>query len=179
MNLMKFLPFENYVLTTKLSLDEVYNRLAANVEPKKAYRFTLFTGTPAKAYEGEISKYAFRISRIINHRNSFLPIISGEILTLPGQTQINIKMKLSLFVLIFVGFWLGIVGLLSLFIIVGKFSQSTQTSADGFSLQSLIPLGMFDFVSLLTLISFKIESRKSRKFLKTLFDGQEKSNQIL
>jgi hypothetical protein len=179
MNLTKFLPFENYVLTTKLSLDEVYNRLAANVEPKKSFRLSIFTGNPTKAYEGEISKYAFRISRIITYKNSFLPIISGEILTLPGQTQINIKMKLSPFVLIFAGFWLSIVGLLSIYIIAGTFTKASQYSSNGFTQQSLIPLGMFIFFCLLTLISFKVESGKSRKFLKTILDGEEKSNQIL
>jgi len=39
MNLKKYLPFENYTLTSKLPVDEIKRRLADNIEPKKNLRF--------------------------------------------------------------------------------------------------------------------------------------------
>lgn len=178
MNLTNLLPFENYVLTTKLSRDEVFNRLSDNIEPKKSFRFGLFGSSSTKAYEGEISEYTFRINRIIYYRNSFLPEITGDILSLPGQTQINIKMKLTPLVLIFIIFWLGFVGLFSIGILVNALPHLKQIGQGGFPSRALIPFGAFIFGCLLTSIAFKVESRKSRKFLVTLLEGEEKSNKI-
>lgn len=98
MNLKKYLPFENYVMTSKLSVEEVKRRLADNIEPKKSLRLSVFNRGTNKPYEGEILGDTFTISRIINYRNSFLPVITGHISTFLGTTQINVKMRPMTFV---------------------------------------------------------------------------------
>jgi hypothetical protein len=42
MNFKQYLPFENYVLTSNLSVDEITKRLSAKIEPKKAIRLSGF-----------------------------------------------------------------------------------------------------------------------------------------
>ena len=169
MDLKKYLPFESYVLTTQLSPQEVYKRLSDNIEPRKMYRFFTFDKQPTKPYEGEIAVHSFRISRVINYRNSFLPIINGEILSFFGQTQIQIKMKPAIFVLIFMSFWLSMTGAAC----VGILFNIPQMTQSGFSPMLLIPFAMFIFGCLLSFFSFKIESKKSKAFLATLLMGRE------
>ncbi len=173
MNLKKYLPFENYVLTTKLSAEEVYKRLSENIEPKKTFRLSKFNHNATKPYEGEISGNSFSISRIISYRNSFLPAIHGEISTFPGQTQIQIKMRPFTIVLIFMSFWLGIVGLICVGMLLMGFFRIAEILKTGFSPILLIPFGMFIFGCLLVNLAFKAESRKSKEFLAALLSGQE------
>jgi hypothetical protein len=173
MNLKKYLPFENYVMTSKLSVEEVKRRLADNIEPKKSLRLSVFNRGSNKPYEGQILGDTFTISRIINYRNSFLPVITGHISTFLGKTQINVKMRPVTFVLIFISLWLGIVGLACLGIILVGLIQFKQVLQNGFSPMILIPFGMFLFGCLLITLAFKAESKKSKKFLEQLFEGQE------
>jgi len=111
MNLKKLLPVENYVLTTKLSADEVRKRLAAHTEPNQKLNAAAFNRTYTRAYSGEINGNLFTISRNINYRNSFLPVIKGVITGLPGQTSVQISMRAEPFVEVFMAVWLGFVGL--------------------------------------------------------------------
>lgn len=174
LNLKKYLPFENYVLTTNLSADEVYQRLSDIIEPKKTFRLSMFNRNSTKPYEGEISRNSFTISRIISYRNSFLPIIHDDISTLFGQTQIQIKMRPETFVVIFMSLWLGAVGLACIGMLLRGLFQIRQILQTGFSPMLLIPFGMFIFGCLLTILAFKEESKKSKKNLATLLSGQEK-----
>ena len=173
MNLVKYLPYENYVLISKLSADEVIRRLADNVEPKKSFNFFIAKKSTNKPYQGQISGNTFTISRIINYRNSFLPVITGHISAFHNETHINITMQPIIFVLIFICFWLGVVGLVCLEIIVSALSQIRQILQHGFSPIALLPFGMFLFGCLLTIFAFKTESKKSKKFLEQLLSGQE------
>ena len=173
MNLKKYFPFENYILTTKLPTDEVYKRLSDNIEPKKTIRLSILNRNSTKLYEGEITKESFRISRIISYQNSFLPTIHGDISTYFGQTQIQIKMRPVTFVLIFISFWLSIVGLVCLGTLLIGIFKINQILRTGFSPILLIPFGMFIFGCLLTNLAFKAESKKSKEFLATLLSGQE------
>ena len=173
MTLKKFLPFENYVITSRLPVEEVRKRLADNIEPKKSLRLSVFNRDSNKPYEGQILGDTFTISRIINYRNSFLPVITGHISTFLGKTQINVKMRLVIFVLIFISFWLGSIELICLGIILVGLIRFKQVLQNGFSPMILIPFGMFLFGCLLTIFAFKAESKKSKYFLEKLFEGQE------
>lgn len=173
MNLKKYLPFENYVITTKLSVHEIKIRLADNIEPKKSVKLSLFSNDSSKPYEGEILGDSFKITRIINYRNSFLPVITGHISTFPGRTQINVKIRPVIFVLIFISLWLGIVGLVCVGIILAGIFQFKNLLQNGFSPMTLIPFGMFFFGCLLITLGFKAESKKSKEFLERVFEVQE------
>lgn len=173
MNLKKYLPIENYVLTTKLSPQEVHNRIAANIEPKAGIRLSLIPRNASKPYEGQIYNNQFTINRIIDYKNSFLPIIKGSISTYLGQTQIAITMKPYTFVLIFMGVWMGGIMIACLGI-----SIAVATKANGFfdnklSFLIFVPFIMLLFGALLTHFAFKMESKKARSFLANLLQGTE------
>lgn len=166
MNFGKYLPIESYTLVTKLPVEEVLKRLADNIEPEKIIRFSLFNKATGKPYEGQMVGRTFKITRIIDYRNSFLPVITGRISSFLGETEIKVKMRLSPFIFVFMSFWLGTVVFFGLQIIYTQLFELRQ-----FSSVILAPLGMFLFGYLLTILPFKAESKKSKAFLATLFDG--------
>lgn len=172
MKLLNFLPFEKYVLTTKMHYDDVYKRLADNIDPKKNTHFFAFYRDSDKPYHGEISGNTFTMSRIIKYKNSFLPVIKGKISSSVGQTQISIKMRPEMFALIFGTMWMVLVGLVCVGLLLGGLLNFRQIIERGFSPAFLIPFGMFIFGYLLISISFKKESKKSKQFLATLLDAE-------
>ncbi|RYE53332.1 MAG: hypothetical protein EOP48_14635 [Sphingobacteriales bacterium] len=172
MNFKKFLPFDNFKLITKLSATEVQQRIGRITEPKKGFSFS-FPGNRTKPYEGKLMDRSFEISRIINYRNSFLPIIKGHISTYLGKTEVAIKMRPIVFVLIFMSFWLGVVGLVCLGTIISAIMKFEKLLEQGFSPLALIPFGMFVFGYALLTIGYKAESKKSKAFLKQLLEAEE------
>lgn len=171
MKLKKYIPYENYNLTTELTLIEVNKRLSYNIELRQKNKFTLFNNyNTTKPYIGEYNINSFCINRIINYRNSFLPIIKGEISTTNNLTHINIKMRPKLIVTIFMTFWLSIIGIICLGVLIIGIINSSLVLKEGFSPFILIPFGMFIFGYLLFYKAFKFESKKSKEFLNNLFD---------
>ena len=172
MNFKNFLPFDNFKLQTKLSATEVQQRIESIMEPKKGFSFS-FSGNRTKPYEGRLLGHSFEINRIINYRNSFLPVIKGHISTYLGKTEVAIKMRPVVFVLIFMSFWLGIVGMVCLGFITAAILNFSQLLKQGFSPVALIPFAMFGFGYALLTIGYKAESRKSKTFLTELLEAEE------
>ncbi|MDN5477606.1 MAG: hypothetical protein L0G39_11795 [Chryseobacterium sp.] len=156
---MKYLPFERIIYRTNLSEQEIITRLSGFVEPKKFG----FGRTSSKEYEGFINNNCFEINRMINYRNSFLPQIKGTIQKGNYGTQIEVTMKLHLFVFVFLLFWCGFVMffLISLCLVQQKIS-----------VVFLVPVGMLLFVYALTMFGFKTESKESKEFLKKSFESE-------
>jgi hypothetical protein len=173
MNLKKYLPFENYNLTTKLSNDDILKLIGENIQPKRAFSLKNLSYNYTKPYTGEVSKNSFKMSRNINYRNSFLPFITGKITSFLGETEVNIKMEPVSFVLIFMSVWLGVVGLVCIGMFLMGILRIKEVLQNGFSPMLLIPFLMFGFGYALTYFSFKVESKKSKEFLAKLLDGSE------
>ncbi len=165
---MKYFPYENYKLTTKLSVEEIKNRLCDIIEPKKYFRLSIFHSVEKKAYEGKVMSCRFKINRIMKGRNSWRPTITGEIENNMGATIIHIRMKMvfitSVIMLIFFG---GL--LISLF----------ANLFGGVSEKIILPIGLVELIFLIILlygtmtICFKLESIKSKTFLSDLLEAEE------
>ena len=169
MNVKLFLPFDDYLLSTHLSGMEVRHRLEDNIEPRR--RPSLFGGygVRSKPYEGTLTGDTFEMSRIIGYRNSFLPLIKGEIFSVAGWTQVRIRMQPELSVRIFMVIWFAGVGLACVFIL---FSLVVSAGSQ-FSGGALIPFGMLLFGYALLTGAYRAESQTSKKFLAKLLEGVE------
>ncbi|WP_290698807.1 hypothetical protein [Lacinutrix sp.] len=166
---MKYLPFENITYKTKLESEEILKRVAGIIEPKKNFRISgLFGGNNNKPYEGSIGLNSFKINKIIGHQNSFLPRIKGKIVKDFNGTQVNVKMKLSIFVIAFMCVWFGGV-IVGCFVGLSSFLDSTS-----FEPMALIPFGMLIFGYALVTVGFKYESVKSKKYFAELFEARIK-----
>jgi hypothetical protein len=165
----KLLPFKQYTLITKLPTQEVRKRIIKFIEEKQN------TSAPAgtlQAFEGKLLGDRFVLSRVMRRRNSFLPVVTGDIAGFFGHTQVYIKIELTRFILIFIFGWVAILGLLCGGLLIIGLVQFQHILQQGFSLLLLIPFGLFLVGSLLTILPFKRETKRSIQLLSELLDGK-------
>lgn len=170
MSLQKYLPYEKYTLISRLTAEQICQRIAQNTEQKKIGFLRRGWRGSEYPYEGYITGHLFRISRIIRYRNSFQPVIKGHILPFHGHTQVNIDMRLPDFTMFFMCVWLGVVGLVCLGMIIGIFVHLGEEVHSKLRPDYFIPFIMFLFGYFLALIGFKTESAKSKLFLSRLLE---------
>jgi hypothetical protein len=164
---MNYLPYENITYLSKLNIDQISERLNNVVEPERNNLFfKTFKRFSNFEYTGTVQSDSFKIVRIIQYRNSFLPRIKGVIESDLQGTIVKVKMRMHPFVLVFCVIWFGILS-------IGIFFMTLVllTSAK-FEPASLIPYGMFLFGYVLVTAGFRYESKKSKFFLAELFEAE-------
>ena len=161
---MYLLPFENIVYLSNEEPDIVLDELSKTTEPSKSFRMGPIPGeTYPYNFEGHVKNRTFRISPIINYRNSFLPKIEGQVEKLNDGSIIRVRMKLNPIVITFVIIFI----LFSLFALI---SSIFQIKKNEFS--ATTPLLMILFTYLMTTIGFKIESIRLKKLLSELLNAR-------
>ncbi|OCQ99879.1 hypothetical protein BCD64_01990 [Nostoc sp. MBR 210] len=156
---MKILPYDSFTITVPEPLPIVVQRLSANIEPPKAFRFS----RQHTLYQGTISDDGFQISRIIHYRNSFLPMIRGRFEAQPRQTLVHIQISVHTFVMAFLGLWL--------FIWFNTVSIITFID-DTPRLVAALFVGMPIVIVLVFWIAFWSEANRSRAELTKIIQGQ-------
>lgn len=161
-----YLPFENIIYRTQLSQVKAIERLADKVEKEKAFGIGTYNFySYSKPYYGTIYGSRFEINRALNYRNSFAPIIKGELFTHYEGTRIKVSMKPHGLVLVFMIIRFGAV-------FIGCFVTIIALLTQGFNLYFLIPFAMLVFGVALILGGFKTESKRSRNDLKEIFQAE-------
>ena len=164
---MKFLPFENITYKSRLSQEEVLKKLNEIMDTETVSTvFGIFSKNSAsKAFKGTIDGNSFQMTRVISYRNSFLPVITGVIEKDFGHSNIYVKMKPALFVIIFMSIWLGFVGVMAIGFL------ASMTNSHKFEPTALVPIGMFIFGIALIVGGFKAESIPTKKRLAKIFEA--------
>lgn len=174
MNIKSWLPFDRYTLVTALKVEEVMRRLEANVAPKPktsllvVQRYGQKQSPTDKPYTGTVIGQHFEIWRVINYKNSFLPMVKGEVSHFLGETEIKVKSSPHIAVLIFSACWMSMV-------FIGCLGVTFVFIKDGFEPPLLIPFAMLIFGSLLFTIPYKLEAKKTKQFLLELLESEEKN----
>jgi len=158
---MKYLPYEKYTFETLLEKDEVLRRISGIIRSEKSMRFLNDAWEPS--FEGQVTENSFRLKRIINYRNSFLPILTATIESKGGICILKIQMRLMHSVLGFMMIWMTGV-------LIGLFAFGAMAIFDAFSPVVFVPLGMLIFGYLLTTLAFKYESKKYKSILMELLE---------
>jgi hypothetical protein len=156
---MKVLPSDSFTILTPDELPIVLQRLNAKVEPPKAFRFS----KKHAPYQGTISESGFQISRIIDYRNSFLPVIRGSFEVQPHQTLIHVQMSIHTFVIAFLGFWF--------LFWYGTIVPITLTDAMPKNMAALF-VGMPILMLFIFWVAFWSEANRSRSKLAQIIQGQ-------
>ena len=166
---MILFPYERSTIKTSLTPQAVQQRLSEQVEPRQFLGRWFWANH--KPYEGEVNDEGFTILRIIYTRNSFRPVIQGKIQPEMGGCLIKVTMRPSFLVLAFVVIW-GLMMCIPIWSAIYSFFSSPEVS-QSLSDMALIPVGIAVVISIVMLVSFKIEAYRSKRFLLDLFDGQE------
>ncbi len=153
---------ENLIYRTQLSENQVIEKLQDCIAPKKDFSlFDRYNNTSnGKLYEGKISGKTFEVSRIINYRNSFLPVIMGNITQENNATLIKINMRLHKFVNVFVLIWFVFFAFVVILIMTKE-------------VNFLLELYVIPFVVLTIFFgAFKFETNKSKKDFQQIFETE-------
>jgi hypothetical protein len=94
---MKLVPYESFTVVTRDPVDVLVRRLTGQVA---GWRW--FARQP---YVGKVWKGGFKIVPITRYRNSFIPVIRGDLRSGPEGTVIDVTMRLNLGVAAFLCFW--------------------------------------------------------------------------
>jgi len=143
-----------FILESKKSKDEIIQVLKDNTSPCRS----VFYRNYADFFNGKIFEASFKIQRNINYRNSFLPVLIGEINETDSGTIITIKTRLNLFVIVFLCIWFGGV---SLGCLITPFAD--------FEIQfRFIPYIMLITGILITILPYKYEIKRAKEKLEEL-----------
>lgn len=156
-SIKRFLPVEKYQIHTKLSVEEVKERVSS----------LLFSD-----YSGSLNGNVFKMNRSIKYQNSFLPDIKGTITVYAGKTEIDVSMTMNLFVRIFMIVYLSLLSIPSLIILLALVRRLLHFYFKGLSPFIIIPIGMLIVGYLLMMVAFKLEARKSKKDLNKIFRAE-------
>ena len=92
-------PFRKYKFLTPMSTAHAVDVLQKIVEPRKAFRWRI--PSDHRYFEGIVEHDRFEINRIINGRNSFLPMIEGHLRAKDSGAVVTLNMKMAWPVMIF------------------------------------------------------------------------------
>ena len=143
-----------FILESKKSKDEIIQIMKDNTSPARS----IFYRNYDEFFNGKILKDSFKLQRNINYRNSFLPVLIGEINETDSCTRITIKTRMNLFVIVFLCLWFGGVSLGCLI-----------TPFVDFEIQfKFIPYLMLLAGILITVLPYKYETKKAKEKLEEL-----------
>lgn len=115
-------------------------------------------------FHGTVTDNTFRLQRNIQSWNSFLPVIRGFVEPTESGSEIHLKMNLHPLVKVGMAVWFAGVVLACLLTLLGIiFGESIPLPVQ------FLPWGMLLFGILLTVVSFRIEAKKAREKLESLF----------
>lgn len=163
------IPYTRFTLKTYLPVAEAEQRLAQQVRPRTLLSIRGLWPKPdgTHFFVGKVENGRFHINRIIHYRNSFLPIIVGQLQPDLGFTRVEITMRLH---------HLSLAILLVLFpVMIGNaFILMLSASEDGLNTTSaaLIFVAFVCVFYLIIMGFFNYEANKARRKLETLFQTE-------
>ena len=166
---MKLIPYHTYCIVTSLKPADVERILEAEISPP-IWGFDAMFPDPTNTYfRGVIANGNFKVMRIIRNRNSFLPVVIGHFESWNNGSKVYVKLRLHLFVAVFMSIWLGGIAVTSIVML-------TQGMIKGFTPFMFMPFGMFAFGYAMMIGFYTAERNKATAILLQLLKGQIDQN---
>jgi hypothetical protein len=157
---VKLLPYHTFEIRTMMRPDAAREALAAHTEERRFFRLR-FPGAGADSrFEGEVSASGFNITRVIGYRNSFLPLVEGDISADAGGSLIRVRMRPMTFVIVF----LFAFGIIPLSLLPSAFSQGGLATAT-------FPFFFVAFAYAMSMGGFWFEASKQERVLREIFQA--------
>lgn len=159
-------------IESRLSPETSARRIESITRPRRSIRQALDEDFPwpkrvpkRPAFVGKVNDRRFRLRRAIRYGNSFLPIIKGHIVPSREGTIIEITMRPSIPVMVFMGVWL----LGALAAIVAMFRQAPASASMG--TEALSFAGFLAIAAVIVALCFVPEQQKAARLLRGAFEG--------
>jgi len=136
--------------------------IKGNVQPRFPISFPYrFTDKPMlRPFEGEVREDGFTISRVINYRNSFLPVIEGKVVAKGDGSELHVELRPARAVRLFLSIWLGFLGVFATL----SFIPLSRGEMDGLLLL-VLPIFMGSFGIVISHAGFSHEHGRALKEL--------------
>ena len=161
------LPFDKLTIRTKQNITETREVLVKETKHAILSEFRQKERRQNEIFYGEVGETDFIIKRAISYKNSFIPTIKGTIKQNNFNiqtTDINIKMRMNMFMILVVSIWF--VGLI---FIISSILVGTIGNENNFHFP--IIMLVFGYFSITGFFSY--ETSKTRKLLIDIFEGEE------
>lgn len=143
-------------------------RLAENVSAQKPVGFLGITLYAHKPYVGTVTDFTFKISRAITHRNSFLPVIKGEVVTDYEGTKIKVSMRPPFYGRMAMIAWFS-------FALVACLGATVKLFREGFSPFFFFAFGILLLGIFVVYVLFTRECAISKNDLRRIFEVEPES----
>lgn len=160
---MKLWPSESFEIQTSMSADQLAQRLTEYIGPKKF--LPLFR--ESKPFQGKITQDGFKVMRVIDYANSFLPVICGKCVYEESGVKLLISMRIHAFVRAFMSVWFGGVIIANVTLAVLLFSGQSRPHPAMLAAPAALVFGY-----LLMRFCFSIEAKKAKKLLLAMCQSQ-------
>ncbi|MCR4627135.1 MAG: hypothetical protein K5640_05760 [Treponema sp.] len=143
-----------FLIETNKTKDEILQIIRNNTSEHRG----VFFSNNGEFFNGKILENSFKIQRNISYRNSFLPVIIGNIEEKDSGAKVSIKMRMNLFIKGFMTFWFSFVILFCLMVPFLHFDMPF----------CFIPYIMLVFGIVIVVLPNRIETRKAKEKLEDL-----------
>ncbi|MFI0426634.1 MAG: hypothetical protein ACH34V_06730 [Flavobacterium sp.] len=158
---MRLIPFDKINIISFLPKETIIEKLSNETENRIYFR----TKTTDKKLEGIVKYDSFEINRILNYRNSFYPIVLGQIEQGDKNTiVIKLTLRMTMFTNVFMILWFLITGVI-LFIVLNDQIESPKINYESIFWSS-VPI-IFGYLFMIS--GFNYESKKVKEILTELF----------
>ncbi|MGV0754994.1 hypothetical protein F0358_09600 [Empedobacter brevis] len=158
---------KTYQLTTNLSEQEAFRILRYNTTEEQLMHFT----KPNTFFTGKIENNYFKLKKVIEGQNNFVPILSGRISIKNNQTCIDFSFQQNSMVDIFIGLYIFVTSIFLIFASIMIVNDNLHPKAI-----ILIPFPILFFGVLIYQVNTSDSKNESINFLEKLF--QTKIHQI-
>ncbi|HET6227309.1 MAG TPA: hypothetical protein VFF27_13580 [Bacteroidia bacterium] len=166
MKFKKLCPVVNCTFITNHSVAHMLTILKKNIDTKQEVRKPALFSKPAKPFSGKMDKDQFTITRIVSYNQTFVPIISGNVLSKNNKTVVEVTMRLQSPVAAFIRFWIIAVVILCTASIVFLCYNGV------YEVRDLTPFLLLFVGSLAFFLPFKFEVTKAKKILAELLNAK-------
>jgi hypothetical protein len=164
---LKFFPYDSFTVETTSTVSLLVQTLQQHIG-RRQFWYSVW-GKVEQEFEGTATEKGFKVSRIINYHNSFLPIMIGRFEEGPGSTRVIVRMRLHDYTLAM----MSLIFVIMVYLVVGIMESGLQSN------EAL--LGTFGFPAvvlvvayIMTIFGFSHEAEESRKILVNILEGRER-----
>lgn len=160
------LPTHTFSIEVPAPVNEVVDSMRNAVEPVRLIRWW----RDHTRFQGTVDESGFRMSRILNYQNSFVPVLRGAFEPAGSRTVIRVRMSIHSFVQLFLWVWLSFPAWIVFLVARGPAQQDIRVVVT-------LCLVMIGFGLALAWGAFWFEVPRSKKLFEQVFLNAE-SNSI-
>ncbi len=156
------IPYKRFVISTSLTVEEIVKIISDAILPRRT--LTTWHSSTTKVFEGKIDKQGFEIQKIIHNRNSFLPVLYGQIIPADRGSRIEIKLTLNILVGVFSVIWLSAMS--GAFVLLA-ITKTNNSASNEYLWAPFAAIGLF---LLMLSLGFGSYAKETEDFITSLFE---------